>query len=114
MVTQVLFLCRRNSARSIMAESMLNALGGGRFKGYSAGTDPLGRVHPLAIELLNRHGYDTTGARSKDLVEFTGPRAPKLDYVISLCDDSAEEACPAFPGGPVRAHWPIPDPAGVQ
>ncbi|MEO5693457.1 MAG: arsenate reductase ArsC [Usitatibacter sp.] len=110
----VLFLCRRNSARSIMAESMLNALGGGRFKAYSAGSEPLGRVHPLAIELLNRHGYDTAGARSKDWSEFTGPQAPRLDYVISLCDESAELACRVFGGKPVRAHWPIADPAVVQ
>ena len=114
MATQVLFLCTRNSARSIMAEAMLNALGGGRFKAYSAGSEPLGRVHPLAIELLNRHGYDTTGARSKDWSEFTRANAPHLDYVISLCDESAEEGCPVFPGTPVRAHWPISDPAAVQ
>ena len=97
-----------------MAESLLNALGGGRFKAYSAGSDPLGRVHPLAIEILNRNGYATTGARSKDWDEFTGKRAPRMDFVVSLCDGSAEEACPVFPGGPVRVHWPIPDPAAMQ
>jgi arsenate reductase len=111
MVQNVLFLCRANSARSIMAEALLNHLGGGRFRAYSAGNDPSGRVHPLAVELLNRHGCDTTGVRSKPWTEFSARGAPRLDYVITLCDVVAFEACPIFSGRPVHAHWSIADPS---
>ncbi len=110
MPQNVLFLCTGNSARSIMAESLLNALGGGRFRAHSAGSRPLGRVHPLAVELLNKHGYDTAGARSKSWSEFTGKNAPPLAYVITLCDMEQAD-CPVFPGRAVRAQWPTPDPA---
>jgi arsenate reductase len=113
MVQNVLFLCRTNSARSIMAEALLNQLGGSRFRAYSAGNDPLGRVHPLAIEQLKRHGCDTTGVRSKAWTEFSSRGAPRLDYVITLCDVLAFEACPIFPGRPVHAHWSIADPVLV-
>ena len=113
MLQNVLFLCRANSARSIMAEALLNTLGGGRFRAFSAGCEPSGRVHPLAVELLNRAGCDTRGVRSKGWSEFTGRHAPKIDFVITLCDETAYEACPIFPGRPVHAHWSFADPALV-
>jgi arsenate reductase (thioredoxin) len=113
MAQNVLFLCRTNSARSIIAEAVLNHLGGGRFRGHSAGNDPSGRVHPLAIEQLNRDGCETAGLRSKSWTEFSTRGAPRIDYVITLCDVMAFEACPIFPGRPVHAHWSITDPALV-
>ena len=107
MAQNVLFLCRTNSARSIIAEAVLNHLGGGHFRGHSAGNDPSGRVHALAIEQLNRDGCETGGLRSKSWTEFSTRGAPRIDYVITLCDVMAYEACPIFPGMPI-GRSPIP------
>src|ERR1700680_4527333 len=100
----VLFLCTANSARSIMAESILNALGGGRFQAFSAGSHPAGEVHSLAIEALTRNGYPTWEAHSKGWEVFVRPTAPRIDVVITVCDAAAGESCPIFPGAPVSAH----------
>jgi len=107
----VLFLCTGNSARSIIAECVLNRLGRGRFKGFSAGTSPRGNVHPLALELLRHRGYDTRELRSKSWDEFAMPGAPPLDFVFTVCDDAAGEVCPVWSGQTVIAHWSLPDPA---
>ncbi len=112
-VFNALFLCTGNSARSILAEAILNKLGAGRFKAYSAGSDPKGTVHPASIALLERLEIDTAFARSKSWEEFAGPDAPKMDFVFTVCDDAANEACPVWPGQPLTAHWGIPDPAAV-
>jgi arsenate reductase len=110
----VLFLCTGNSARSILAEALINRLGEGRFRGFSAGSHPKGAVHPLSLELLESLGYPTAGYRSKGWEEFARPGAPELDFVFTVCDDAAGEVCPVWPGSPVTAHWGVPDPAAVE
>jgi len=110
----VLFLCTGNSARSILAESLLNHWGRGRFRGLSAGSHPKGAVHPIALELLKRMKLPTEGLRSKSWDEFAAPGAAPLDLVFTVCDNAAGEVCPYWPGQPVTAHWGVPDPAAVE
>lgn len=113
-VRNVLFLCTGNSARSILAEALLNRDAGGRFRAFSAGSQPKGEPHPAAIALLKEQGFDTTGLRSKSWEEFSGPEAPRMDLIITVCDSAAGETCPVWPGHPATAHWGIEDPAAVE
>jgi arsenate reductase (thioredoxin) len=107
----VLFLCTHNSARSVIAECIMNRIGRPNFRAYSAGSQPSGKVHPLALALLQRLNYDTSVLRSKSWEEFTAPDAPQLDFVFTVCDNAANEVCPVWPGQPMTAHWGVPDPS---
>jgi protein-tyrosine-phosphatase len=110
----VLFLCTGNSARSILAEALLGKMGKGKFRAYSAGSQPKGAVNPHALALLRRLGFDADELRSKNWDEFAGEGAPRMDFVFTVCDSAASEVCPIWPGQPMTAHWGIPDPAVVE
>jgi arsenate reductase len=110
----VLFLCTGNSARSILAEAILNRVGRGKFKAYSAGSHPKGEVHPFALQLLKSLNYNTDFARSKNWDEFAASGAPQMDFVFTVCDSAAAETCPVWPGQPMTAHWGLPDPAAAE
>lgn len=113
-VYNALFLCTGNSARSILGEALMNKMGEGRFAAYSAGSQPKGDVHPMAIEVLGGFGYPTEGLHSKSWDEFTKPGAPQFDFIFTVCDNAAGESCPVFPGKPITAHWGVEDPAAVE
>ncbi len=113
-VLNVLFLCTHNSARSIIAEAIMNRLGAGKFRGFSAGSAPRGAVHPYAIDLLRQQNYDVSALRSKSWEEFATPFAPEMDFVFTVCDNAANEVCPVWPGQPVTAHWGVPDPSAAE
>jgi arsenate reductase len=110
----VLFLCTGNTARSILAEGILRKDGAGRFRAFSAGSQPKGKVNPFALKVLEAYGYPSDGCRSKSWDEFTGPDAPQMDFIFTVCDSAAGEACPFWPGHPATAHWGIDDPAAVE
>jgi arsenate reductase (thioredoxin) len=110
----VLFICTGNSARSIIAEGLMNAMAAGRFRAYSAGSHPKGVVHPMALRVLRDARVPTDGLRSKSWDEFAGPEAPRMDFVFTVCDQAAGEVCPLWPGQPITAHWGMPDPAAIE
>jgi arsenate reductase len=109
----ILFLCTHNSARSIIAEAILNKIGSGRFRAFSAGSQPRGKVNPYAVEMLAQAGYDVASLSSKSWDEFEGPDAPEMHFIFTVCDSAANEVCPVWPGKPVSAHWGVPDPSSV-
>jgi arsenate reductase (thioredoxin) len=113
-IFNALFLCTHNSARSVLAECILNRLGQGRFRGYSAGSTPRGSINPYALDLLRNQNHDVSGLRSKSWDEFDAPDAPRMDFVFTVCDDAANEICPIWPGQPMTAHWGMPDPSCAE